>query len=157
MLGTIVQTQTKGKTEAEFQNYLLGYLVTLLIQNVDRSKLAYLLKTETWNEKCEKTIDLCLDCGYKYGRDDLRCLLNAYYRRVSLLSHQNLEEYRLISDFSCSFIKPSDLILEHENESYELQNYFKNTINVFYVQGNHQSMIANPEIVQILNDINDKI
>lgn len=157
MLGTIVKTHMIGKTQSDFQNYVLGYLVTLMYQNVDsRKKLGYLLTTETWDEKCEKTVDLLLDLGYKYGRDDMKCLLNAYYGRAFLLSEME-ESYSLIEKSTCVFIKPSETTLEHQSETYELKKYFKNKIDVFNVQGNHQSMIDNPEVIRILNDINEKI
>lgn len=152
MLSSIVRTHKIGKSETDFQNYILGYLVTVLYQNVDRSKLEYLLKTETWDEKCEKTINLCMDIGYKYGRDDLNCFLNAYYGRASILAAMK-EDYEIIENTNCTFIRPSEAMIEHESECYELKNYFKNNIEVYCVQGNHQTMLENPEIVQIINRI----
>lgn len=158
MLGTIVKTHMIGKTESDFQNYVLGYLVTLMYQNVDsRKKLEYLLTSETWDEKCEKTVDLLLELGYKYGRDDMQCLLNAYYGRAFLLQSEIEETYSLIEKSSCMFIKPSETTLEHQSETYELKKYFKNNVEILNVQGNHQSMLENPEMIQILNDINGKI
>jgi hypothetical protein len=156
MFRGIMGSQGKNQSEEELQNYVLAYLVSIFYQNVDRSKLAYLTEEQTWDGKCNKTLDLVLELGYQYSKEDLKHCFNACYNRAHIMATITDGTLGYVKDSRCLFVKPTEVTYDHENESYDMENYFKEKVEVAHVEGNHQTIISNPKMAEILKNVHDK-
>lgn len=157
MFRGIVNSQRNRQTEEDLQNYVLAYLVAVFYQNVDRSKFAYLMEEKSWEGKCEKTLDLVLELGYQYSKEDLRHCFNACYNRAQIMSTITDGSLGYVKHSKCLFVRPTEVTFEHENESYDMELYFKEKVEVAHVEGNHQTIISNPKMVEILKNVHDKL
>lgn len=153
MLRTLSENNRKSGGEIELQNYVLAYIVSLIYQNVDRSKFAYLLEEISWDEKCNRTLNLALELGYQYSPEDLKHTINACYSRALLISSITKDHFGTVKNSKCLFLRPTEVTLEHPNPSYDLSDYFEQPVDVAYVEGNHQTMICSPKMIEILNNI----
>lgn len=156
MFRGIMNSQGKDQTEEELQNYVLAYLVSLFYQNVDRSKLAYLLEEKSWDGKCNKTLDFVLSLGYQYSKEDLRHCFNACYNRAHIMATITDGSLGYIKNSKCLFVRPTEVTYEHENESYDMIDYFEQNVDVAHVEGNHQTIISNPKMAEILKNVHFK-
>lgn len=154
MFRDIISSRGIDQTEEQLQDYVLSYLVSISYQNVDRSKFTYLLDEKTWEAKCNKTIDLVLEKGHQYSREDLKHCFNACYNRTRIM--RNGDKLGFVKHSKCLFIRPSERTFEHEKETYELEDNFEEKIEVAQFEGNHQTILSNPKMAEIINIINDK-
>lgn len=156
MFRSIMDSQGISQSEEELQNYVLAYLVSVFYQNVERSKFKYLSEEKDWDGKCNKTLDLVLELGYQYSKDDLRHCFNACYNRGLIMANTNEGTLGYVNLSNCLFVRPTVPTYDCKNECYDMESYFKEKVEVVYVEGNHQTVVSNPELADILMKIHDK-
>lgn len=154
MFETILKNQRLGHDE--LQDFVLCYIVSIFYQNVERSKFSCFLLEKTWEAKCNKTVELILELGYQYSKEDLYHCLNACYSRAMIMSGIPKGSLGFIRNSKCLFIRPTEETLKHENETYDMKDYFEQNVDVTHIEGNHQSIISNLQMVKILNQIHDE-
>lgn len=156
MFRGMMDNQGRNQSEEDLQNYVLAYLVSVFSQNVDRSKLAYLTEEKTFQGKCNKTLDLVLELGYPYSKEDLKHCFNACYNRAQIMATITDGTLGRVKHSRCLFVRPTEVTFEHENESYDMEKYFEEKVEVATVEGNHQTIISNPKMAEILKNVHDK-
>ncbi|KAL7036629.1 hypothetical protein ACKWTF_008882 [Chironomus riparius] len=155
VLNTVTRIQCQRRTEGEFNDYILTYISSLIDQNIDKNLFKVFANYETWDEKLEKFLEIT-SYQHLYTKDVFRSVVNAFRNRINSVIYE-IEDLGYLQSTKCTLFKPSDDFAPLESENLELEKYFKQSIDVFKLEGNHQSIIENPKLVTILNDIHKKI
>jgi len=155
VLNAVTRIRCQRRTEGEFNDYILTHISSLIDQNIDKSLLKVFANYESWDEKLEKFLEIT-SYQHLYTKETFRSVINAFRNRLNTVINE-IEDLGYLQSTKCTLFKPSDDFARMESENQELDKYFKQSIDVLTLDGNHQSIIENPKLVTILNDIHKKI
>lgn len=154
-LNHLTRNELKNKTEAEFDNYILTYIASILDQNIDKSLFNFFANYQSWDEKLEKFLEIVSHQSL-YTTDVFRSVMNALRNRIESMRYET-EDLGYVLNTRCTLIKPTEEFMLLKSENLELDKYFKQEIDIIQLEGNHQSIIENPELVIKLNEIHSSI
>jgi fatty acid synthase, animal type len=156
LLSRLMQAQSDKKDETEYGSYILTYILSLLYQTVEKSMTEEIVKCESWEDKLECFLELAADQKI-YSKSYLRNVANSALNRAKIIKNTSDEQLDFIRLYSCTFIRPTQLTREHESECYNFDTFFEQKIDVINLEGNHQTVIDNPDLVIVLNKLHSKI
>ena len=117
-------------------------------ENIDVMEI---MKIPTWDSRVEKLLDLSAD-QYIYSTDYLRKMANCLYQRIKMvIDYKSDSNYILRSPIT--LVRPTEISIVDVEEDYGLHKLTNGTTNVKYVEGNHLTMLENPKLIQIINDL----
>ena len=117
-------------------------------ENIDVMEI---MKIPTWDSRVEKLLDLSAD-QYIYSTDYLRKMANCLYQRIKMvIDYKSDSNYILRSPIT--LVRPTEISIVDVEEDYGLHKLTNGTTNVKYVEGNHLTMLENPKLIQIINEL----
>lgn len=112
---------------------------------------ANLRKQLDWNEK----MNICVNClpNNNYSSDYLKATITAVFNRISLLRNAEINTVpKLIS--SIALFRPKKAMFNDIDDDYELSQYsMSNKVHVNYVDGDHHTILANLDLIDMINQI----
>lgn len=155
ILSAAVKLQAENKTENEFYDYILNYSLIMIYQSVDKGMLELIIAEETWERKLEKFLELA-SAQETFSINYLRLIMNALVNRARSMMYET-ETLGYLDKTKCTLIKPTEELVLNSSENYDLNKYFEQDVEVINLEGNHQSVLDNPKLISVLNDVHSKI
>lgn len=151
MLKTVASETYKAQTEEEIQNAVLAFSFTVLFKTIDETFVKECLCQPTWKEKVEKATSH-QEAQKAYNKDYLELMLNAIVKRVQIMLSSDI---KLCSAerTQATLIRPTKATLSNATECYDLDVNFKDKVDVKYLEGDHFSVLENPEMIATLNNL----
>lgn len=119
----------------------------------DDQKLEFetkLAKEVDLNEKLSICVNYLADINY--SKDYLKAILRAAYNRVDLLRHAKISLGPKIKS-QITLVRPKKSLFNDIDEDYELSQYsLYSKVNVNYIDGNHQTILNNENLADIINN-----
>lgn len=117
-------------------------------ENIDIKEI---MKNPTWESRIEKLLDLLAD-QHLYSTDYLRKMANCLFQRIKMvIDYKSDSKYLLRSPIT--LVRPTEISIVDVEEDYDLHKLTNGTTNVKYVEGNHFTMLENPKLIQIINEL----
>lgn len=121
-------------------------------ENLDniRSKLE---QVETWESKLEKCTEFIKWSQHGINAEHFTTLCNGIYYRTCAI-HCNETDNVVKIKSPIILVRPTEPIVLDIDEDYELQKYTEGLVTLKFIDGNHQSILENPKLIEIINEMN---
>lgn len=147
-LRTITMEHYKDQTDEAIQNTVIAYSMSFLFSNLEDDVVKDILSLSTWEEKVNKACDISYGV---YGKEYLKLMLNALVRRIKHMLVTDKKNFKLCNQFKATLIRPKTAAVSNISEDYDLQPQFKKKVDVVFIEGNHFSVLENPDLADELN------
>jgi fatty acid synthase len=155
VLSYAVQLQIENKTENEYYDYVLCYTLSVINQNIDKEMLDAIITETSWDTKIVKFIEY-VSTQKGFNPDQLRSSMKAVTNRGWIMMNDT-GKLGYLDNTKCALIKPSDEMVVHSQENYGLNKFFKQDVKIINLEGNHHSVLENPKLSQIVNELHSQI
>lgn len=107
----------------------------------------------TWELRVDKLVELSADQNL-YSVEYLRQMTEALYNRIRVTMHYGEDSTIKKMQSSITLIRPTEVSVVDIDEDYELCKYTTGVVNLKFIEGNHISILDNPKLPLILNELN---
>jgi fatty acid synthase, animal type len=141
------------QTEENVPNLLSAHICTNFFSTVDENFIKKLWTLKTWQEKVELMTSVEQNL---YGKEYLKLMATALINRIKFVFGIDA---KVTSTLSCTstLIRPSKNTISNIDEAYNLDENFKKKVEVTYLEGNHFSILENPDLINLLHKINIQV
>lgn len=108
-------------------------------------------KYPTWDKRLEMLLELSTD-QYLYTTEYLRKMANCLFQRIKMVIDFKRDPSQVLKS-PITLVRPTEISIVDVEEDYGVHKLTIGNTNVKYVEGNHLTMLENPKLVQILNDM----
>lgn len=145
--------KTKDVTDEKIQLELISQTMRTIfpeerLDNI-RQKMAEL---KGWENKLNKLIEFIRWAQLDINIEHLSMLCNGVYHRTSSAYRCQTDGIAKIKS-PIVLLRPTDPIITDIDEDYELQKCTEGLVTLKYLDGNHQSLLENPKLVSIINEM----
>jgi hypothetical protein len=148
-----ILTLEQFKSEELCEDLLGRLMCSHILDNGNQFYTKEIATKKTWEEKVEKIANFDQKI---YGKEYIRLVLTALSNRLKLI-------FRLENDFvseldsSLTLVRPSATTVTNIEENYNLQENFRQKVQINFLEGDHFSILENSELVDLLNQHHLKI
>lgn len=138
------------KSDENIQALVILPCIRLLFPQ-EFEEIANKVFSETSSEARLKTF---IDIGVtrsQYSAEYGNKMLNAIIKRIKICLKADEIEFEILKFASINLIKPTNSSINDLDEDYGLGKYFKNEVKIATLEGDHASILRNPEFKNILN------
>lgn len=145
-----------GGTQKVSDETVQAMLLIAIVNHVmpdDNSEeiIASLVDFATWPEKIDHLVDYGTKNNLKYSEDYMRRMVYSMYGRLRLIFDFDINAVPKVKS-SITLVRPTEVAVVDIEEDYELSKYTEGTVQLKFVEGNHSTMLDNPQLTQIIND-----
>lgn len=109
----------------------------------------------TFNDKANRLVEI--SSGKQiYGKDYLKLMLIALINRIKIILNTSIK-ISSISHSTATLLRPTTASVANISESYDLDVNFKEKVKVKFLDGNHFTILENPELLEIINQIHSEL
>lgn len=109
-------------------------------------------KYKTWDAKLNALIEFTKSAKLSMNETFLRNFsIGLYHRALSALQYPIDNESRISAPIT--LVRGSEAAVQDIDEYYELTKYTKGPVNLKYIDGNHQTVLENVALIDIINGI----
>lgn len=109
-------------------------------------------KYKTWNDKLNALIAFTKSAQLTINDKFLRNFaVGLYHRALAALNYPLDNKLKITSPIT--LVRGSDAAVQNIDEYYELTKYTKGPVNLKFIDGNHQTVLENIAIIDIINGI----
>ncbi|XP_055540270.1 fatty acid synthase-like [Wyeomyia smithii] len=145
----LLSLQQMGDTPEKIQKKLMALIISFALPNEPVEKLLSIMQAATFQEQTEKLIELSK--GQKiYSAEYTRKMTKALYKRIRMAALLNLDVGRPLN-VPIVLIRPSAAFHLDIESDYGLSEYTSGSVSLHTIEGNHKTMVENPELVEIIN------
>lgn len=105
----------------------------------------------TWEARVERMLDFASD-QYLYSSDYLRSMANCLFQRIKMVLDYKADPSQILRS-PITLVRPTEISIVDVDEDYGVHKLTKGITAVKYVEGNHFTMLENPKLVQIINEL----
>lgn len=120
-----------------------------------RTYLEAILKAGQWDAKVEKFIELTRN-DHPYSDEYSRTMLNCLLERVRITIHQDLSTTARIKG-DIMLIRPTEISVQDIEEDYGVPACTEGNLKLKFLDGNHFTIMDNPELPMIINQFDPAI
>ena len=119
-------------------------------QKVDVEEL--IKECQSWDEKIDKVLEKTKDHKL-YSQKYLRNIIKALYNRLKVVLQYDLDTIVQIKS-PITLIRPTEVSIVDIEEDYSINKYTTGPVSLKFIEGNHMTMLDNPKLIQIINELN---
>lgn len=149
LLKAIAMGNSKSISDEEIQQRVLAISFAAIHSKADESFVKECFCQPTWSGKVEKAAT-SPEIQRNYSKEYLTMILNAIFNRTKIILKSDLKVCST-SRTKATLIRPTTASVVNISENYDLDVNFKDKVEVKYLEGNHFSILENPELVENLN------
>ncbi|GBP45810.1 Fatty acid synthase [Eumeta japonica] len=153
-LYSLLTLTTNIQNDKAIQNGLICHTIDVVAPNAEETKdLAFkLLEVDSFDDRIELGLSLC-PVNEKYSKEYVRRLAKILFRRVKVIVDYDMKEFKKLKS-------PIVLLRPKENppsmaigDNYCLDKYTEVPVAVYFLEGNHISILENKDCANIINKI----
>lgn len=143
---------TQKVSDEMVQAILLMAIVNLVFSEDNPEEIiATFVDFKTWTDKVNHLVDYGLKSNLKYSENYLRKMVFSLYSRLRLIFDFDINAVQKLKS-SITLVRPTEVAVVDIDEDYELSKLTEGTVQLKFVEGNHATMLDNPQLAQIIND-----
>ncbi|GAB1862303.1 oleoyl-[acyl-carrier-protein] hydrolase [Camponotus japonicus] len=137
-------------TSFELENNVLLSIMDVIQPTLSGKLLLELNKCTNWNEKLD-TLSTHVPSTYTHlSVDNNKYLCTTIYERVIAVHKYDVTQLSKIKS-PIILLKPTISVLPYFQEDYGLHKITEGNVEVFYIEGNHVTMMNNDKVVAVIN------
>lgn len=138
-------------TDENIQSIILLTCARLLFPDEFHEIAKNIFANKTWETQLKSFAEVAQErslYSVEYGSKMLTALITRL--KISLAADKIL--LSTLTNTPVSLIRPAESSAKDLDEDYGLGKYCSNKVNVTVIDGNHASMLSNPELIKLLNN-----
>lgn len=155
MIKTIACEYYKVRTDDAIQKSVIGHILSTVFTDLDDEFVKNVSSEPTWEGKVDKIAHFS-DAKKIYAEEFMRLMLIALLNRVKIILDTDIKISNIVNSTS-SLIRPNTSSVANISENYDLDINFKNPVEVMFLDGNHITILENPSLVEVLNNLHATI
>lgn len=144
---------TPDFTDETIQTILLANTIQSVFYQDNGEIIKLVLSKPTWDARIDKLIEFTTEHKL-YSDSYTRSILNALVNRIKLIINLDIELFKPLKHTLITLIRPTEASVFNIDEDYGLNNLSDHKINIKFVEGNHITMLENPKLTALINDLN---
>lgn len=110
----------------------------------------------TWVDRINCLIQFSSKLNLEHSESYLRDMIDSLFNRLKMVFDFDADNMRKIKS-SITLIRPTEVAVVDIEEDYELSKYTEGSVDLKFVEGNHATMLDNPRLSQIINDVDPNL
>lgn len=110
-----------------------------------------LAELKTWPERLDRILEIARTANIEYSEQYMRDMVDALFVRLKSLFAYDLDKNFKVQS-SITLVRPTEVAVVDIDEDYELSKLTAGTVNLKFVEGNHQTMLDNEKLPDVIND-----
>lgn len=148
---------TQQISDEAAQGLLLVGIVNLVLPDDNPEEIiASLAHIPTWSEKVDHLVAYGAKNNIKYSDEYLRKMVISLFNRLRLIFDFDINAVKKVKS-SITLVRPTEVAVVDIDEDYELSKLTEGTVQLRFIEGNHASMLDNPQLAQIINDVDPNL
>jgi fatty acid synthase len=139
-------------SDASIQSVTLMFLIQILFPDDTGALFEHILTIASWEDKVTKLMEFSKDQNI-YTEEYVRNMLDSLVARIKLVLQFEVDDMPTLENTSITLIRPSEVSLTDIDEDYGLGQHTKQKVNLKFVSGNHMTMLDNPKLIEMLNEL----
>jgi fatty acid synthase, animal type len=152
---TLAVEHYKVTTDEELQNSVIAQIFATVFTNLEEDYVKEVFNQPTWQDKVNKVVEFNT-VQKVYGTEYLKLMLNAMVNRIKIILSSDTK-ISSIKKCSATLLRPNTASVANINETYDLDENFKNKVDVIYLDGTHFSILENPKLIEELNSLHNQL
>lgn len=143
---------TQEITDSAIQMMMLSVICHRVFPNDYPDEIILTLaELKTWPERINRIIDIARTAKMEYSEQYMRDMVQALFVRLkSLFAYEMDKNFKVQS--SITLVRPTEVAFVDIDEDYELSKITTGTVNLKFVEGNHQTMLDNEKLPDVISD-----
>lgn len=139
------------------QAMLLLAIVNLIFPDENPEEIfASLSEFPAWTTKVDQLVAYGVKSNLKYSEDYMRRMVYSLYSRLRLVFDFDINAVKKVKS-SITLVRPTEVAVVDIEEDYELSKCTEGTVQLKFIEGNHATMLDNPQLAQIINDVDPNL
>lgn len=139
-------------TKDDVRSVVLTNAIFISYPDDDGRVFRAVLNEKTWDYQVKKFVELYP--GEKlYSEQYANKILNASVNRIMITLKMSLKEFPQIQNISATLIRTTEPTVSNIEKNYGLTDFIKNIVDVIYLEGNHETVLNNPKLIEIINNV----
>lgn len=151
----VVDQMPVAQSDEAVQNVLINGIMRTVYPEEKVDVMQIMKNNSTWELRLEKLLELAAD-QYVYSTDYLRTMANCLFQRIKMVIDYQDNEHQIIKS-PVTLVRPTEISIVDVDDDYGLHKLTCGTMNVKYIEGNHLTMLENPKLIQIINELNPEL
>lgn len=145
---------SKVQTDEALHHLVLANIFSTL-STQDEKFINECFSQPTWEEKVKLTTS-SIDALKLYRKEYLELMMHALLNRMKIVLKTDIKVCST-KRTDATLIRPTTASVADISESYDLDVNFKEKVDVKYLEGNHFSILENPNLVDYLNNLHSTL
>lgn len=151
-LATLTLGPTQEITDIGIQMMMLSVICHRVFPNDYPDEIILTLaELKAWPEKIDRIIEIARSANMEYSEQYMRDMVEAMYVRLKSLFAYEVDKYFKLQS-SITLVRPTEVAVVDIDEDYELSKITSGTVNLKFIEGNHQTMLDNEKLIEVIND-----
>ncbi len=159
MLKKMIQNFVKSKdvTDEKIQLELISHTMQAVFpeENLENIRLK-MEQITTWESKLDKLIEFIKLSQSDIEIEHFTTLCTGIYNRTTAAHHSQTENIVKIQS-PIVLVRPTDALVSDIDEDYELHRFTEGLVTLKFIDGNHQSILENPKLIDIINEMDPNL
>lgn len=151
----VVDQMPTSDIEEGVQAVLINGLLRIVFPEEKIDALNIMREHPTWEKRVDKMVELGKD-QYLYSIDYLRTMAYCLYSRIKMVISYKTDTRQSLRA-PITLVRPNEISIVDIDEDYGLQKLTRGEVVVKFVSGNHLTMIENPKLPLIINELNPEL
>jgi fatty acid synthase, animal type len=133
---------------------VLNGVTDLVMPNKNHEVIECMHSKLSWTEKVDKILKMSKNFNV-YSETYVKNMINVLLNNTKIMYTLNFEDFPVLTNTKVKLVRPKDGVLKDIEKDYELSRLCKQPIDVRFINGNHITMLDNPEIREIMKEFNE--
>lgn len=151
----VVDQMPAAQSDDAVQNVLINGIMRTVYPEEKIDVMQIMKNISTWEGRLEKLLELAAD-QYVYSTNYLRTMANCLFQRIKMVIDYQDDTHQIIKS-PVTLVRPTEISIVDVDDDYGLHKLTCGTMNVKYIEGNHLTMLENPKLIQIINELNPEL
>lgn len=159
LLKKMIQNFVKSKdvTDEKIQLELITNIMQAVFPEENLENIRHKMEQlKTWESKLDKLIEFIKWSQLEIETEYFSTISSGIYNRTIAAHHSQTENFVKIRS-PIVLVRPTDAIVSDIDEDYELQRYTEGLVTLKFIDGNHQTILENPKLIDIINEMNPNL
>lgn len=135
---------------------LMAIVNIVLVDENPEEIISTFVDFPTWEEKVNHLVAYGAKSNLKYSAEYLRKMVYTMYSRLRLVFDFDINAVSKVKS-SITLVRPTEVAVVDIEEDYDLSKCTEGTVQLKFIDGNHASMLDNPQLAQIINDVDPNL
>lgn len=110
-----------------------------------------LAELKNWPDRVNRMIEIARTAKIQYSEQYMRDMVEMLFIRLkSLFAYEVDKNFKVQS--SITLVRPTEVAVVDIDEDYELSKLTAGTVSLKFIEGNHQTMLDNVKLTEVIND-----